>query len=62
MANTPPPARSIPATVAAELCALALLVAFWAIVWWPGLLPTIAIALLGWSAKTARTTSIKDRR
>ena len=32
--------------VYAEVTAVALLVAFWLVVWWPGVLPTVAAFLL----------------
>lgn len=36
-----------------EITAVLLIVAFWAIVWWPGILPTVAAAGLAWSRSNA---------
>lgn len=48
------PAAGSWVNAAAELAAVALIVAFWILVYWPGILPTVALALLAWSRNDAR--------
>lgn len=35
--------------VVVEVVSILLLLAFWVVVWWPGVLPTLAAAGLAWS-------------